>query len=175
MGRQELECLVNEYHSIRRIADAAGVSPTTVRYWLKVWGMKSKGDQLRQAKLTKSLCRNCLNPVRQRPNIYCSISCQHRFQRRISIEGGTAGKRALRSYLLECRDRKCEVCGLAEWMGKSIPLEVDHKEGDSTNIHLDNIRLICPNCHAQTKIYKAKNIGRGRHYRRERYAQGKSY
>src|SRR6266540_5330922 len=40
---------------------------------------------------------------------------------------------------------------------------------------LDNLRLICPNCHAQTETYKAKNMGRGRHYRRERYAKGKSY
>jgi hypothetical protein len=40
---------------------------------------------------------------------------------------------------------------------------------------LDNLRLICPNCHAQTQTYKNKNKGRGRHYRRERYAKGKSY
>jgi HNH endonuclease len=175
MGRQELECLVKEYHSIRRIAEAARVSPTTVRYWLRIWGMKSDGDQLRKTELTKTLCRNCGNPVRQRPNIYCSISCQYRFRRRMSIEDGTAGKRALRSHLLDSRERRCEICKLAEWMDKPIPLEVDHIDGDSTNIRLDNIRLICPNCHAQTETYKVKNKGHGRYYRRERYAQGKSY
>lgn len=175
MERQEIERLVRECHSIRRMADAAGVSPTTIRYWLGVWGMKSEGNQARQTRQPKSLCRNCGIPVRQKPNIYCSISCQQRFKRRVSVEGGTAGKRALRSYLLECREHKCEVCGLAKWMGKLIPLEMDHKDGDSANNRLDNLRLICPNCHAQTETYKAKNIGRGRHYRRDRYAQGKSY
>ncbi|HXG93246.1 MAG TPA: HNH endonuclease signature motif containing protein [Blastocatellia bacterium] len=73
------------------------------------------------------------------------------------------------------RGRRCEVCGITEWMDRPAPLELDHKDGDSSNNALDNIRLICPNCHAQTATYKGKNRGRGRYYRRERYAQGKSF
>jgi hypothetical protein len=175
MERQELERLVREYHSIRQIADAAGVSPTTVRYWLGVWGMKSDGDQFGPSKQAKPLCRNCGNPVRRRPNVYCSPHCQHQFKRRVKVGYGTARTRALKSYLLDCREHRCEICGLAEWMGGSIPLELDHKDGDAANNGLDNLRLICPNCHAQTQTYKNRNIGRGRHYRRERYAKGKSY
>jgi hypothetical protein len=175
MGRQELECLVKEYHTIRRMADAARVSPTTIRYWLRVWGLKSEGIQFGQAKQTRPLCRNCGKPVRRRPNVYCSFYCQHKFNRRVKVERGTACTRALKSYLLDCLEHRCEICGLAEWMDRPIPLELDHKDGDAANNSLDNLRLICPNCYAQTETYKAKNIGRGRHYRRERYAQGKSY
>jgi hypothetical protein len=175
MERQELERLVRERHSIRRMADAAGVSPTTIRYWLGVWGMKSEGNQARESRWPKPLCRNCGVPVRQRPNVYCSTHCQHQFKRRAKVEHGTARTRALKSYLLDCREHRCEICGSAEWMGKSIPLELDHKDGDAANNSLDNLRLICPNCHAQTQTYKNRNMGRGRHYRRDRYAQGKSY
>jgi len=177
MGREELVSLVKEHHSVRRMADAAGVSPTTVRYWLRVWGMKSEGNQFGHAMRVKpkQLCRNCGNPVRRRPNVYCSPHCQHQFKRRVKVEYGTARTRALKSYLLDRREHRCEICGLAEWMGWSIPLELDHKDGDAANNSLDNLRLICPNCHAQTQTYKNRNMGRGRHYRRERYAQGKSY
>jgi hypothetical protein len=175
MGREELESLVKEYHTIRRMADAAGVSPTTIRYWLQVWGLKSDGIQFGQAELTKTLCQNCGKPVRRRPNVYCSLYCQHKFNRRAKVAKGTACARLLKSFLLDCLGHRCRICLLSEWMGKPIPLDLDHKDGDATNNRLENVRLICPNCHAQTETYKAKNIGHGRHYRRERYAQGKSY
>jgi hypothetical protein len=81
----------------------------------------------------------------------------------------------LKRYLLEHRGRRCEVCGITEWMGRPAPIELDHIDGDPTNNVLINLRLICPNCHSQTDFYKGKNMGRGRHFRRERYAQGKSY
>jgi hypothetical protein len=173
MDRQELEQLISQYHSICRMAQAAGVSATTIRYWLKVRGMKSDGNYSR--KFRQPLCRNCGKSVRCRPNVYCSIACQHRLRRRLAVENGTAGVRALKSYLLECRESRCEICGLAEWMSRPIPLELDHRDGDSFNNSLNNLRLICPNCHAQTETYKNRNMGRGRHYRRKRYAQGKSY
>lgn len=173
----ELQRLVEEHRSIRRMAAAARVSGTTVRYWLKVWGLKSEDHQLRPNRRPRPGCKNCGAEVRQRPNVYCSIACQWQYKRRTKFENSprVIGVRALKSYLLDLREPKCEVCGVTQWMGKPVPLELDHKDGNSANNDLDNLRLICPNCHAQTDTYKAKNMGRGRHYRRERYAQGKSY
>ena len=63
-------------------------------------------------------------------------------------------KRLLRERVLE---PKCSSCGGVEWQGRSIPLELDHVDGDKTNNQLDNIRLICPNCHALTPTYRGKN------------------
>lgn len=54
-------------------------------------------------------------------------------------------------------DYKCSVCGLTEWCGKSIVLELDHINGDRSNNSLTNLRLLCPNCHSQTPTYKGKN------------------
>ncbi len=53
----------------------------------------------------------------------------------------------------------CEDCGLAAWSGKPIPLELHHVNGDSTDNRIENIRILCPNCHAQTPTYRGKNIG----------------
>lgn len=55
------------------------------------------------------------------------------------------------------KPHKCECCGNTEWLGKPIPLEVHHKDGDNHNNDLDNLELLCPNCHAQTDTYRGKN------------------
>ena len=51
----------------------------------------------------------------------------------------------------------CAVCKLESWQGRPIPLELDHQDGDRLNNELSNLRLICPNCHAQTPTYRGKN------------------
>ena len=67
-----------------------------------------------------------------------------------------------RKYLAEERGYKCEVCNISEWQGKPITLHVDHINGDPSNDHPDNLRLICPNCHSQTEFLGGANKGRGR-------------
>ena len=52
----------------------------------------------------------------------------------------------------------CELCGITEWNGKPVSFELDHIDGNSHNHKLDNIRIICPNCHSQTNTYRARNI-----------------
>ena len=64
--------------------------------------------------------------------------------------------RLLRDGLLEAR---CygEVCGLTEWKGKPISLQLDHINGDKRDHRIDNIRLLCPNCHSQTDSFAGRN------------------
>lgn len=51
---------------------------------------------------------------------------------------------------------KCEECGITEWNGKPIVIQLHHKDGDSSNNELDNIAELCPNCHSQTENYSRK-------------------
>lgn len=55
------------------------------------------------------------------------------------------------------KEHVCESCGLKEWNDEDIPLELDHINGVNTDNRLNNLRLICPNCHAQTDTYRGKN------------------
>ncbi len=55
------------------------------------------------------------------------------------------------------KEHKCEKCNNTEWNNLPIPLELDHIDGNSFNHKLENLRLLCPNCHAQTPTYRSKN------------------
>lgn len=99
---------------------------------------------------------------------YCSNRCNgvHKSDLRKQewLNGTTSRfeRTTLRRYLAEERGYKCEVCGLSNWQGKKITLQVDHINGDPSNDAPDNVRLLCPNCHSQTEFLGAANKGRGR-------------
>lgn len=56
------------------------------------------------------------------------------------------------------KKNECEICGLSEWNEQVINCELDHIDGNSRNHLLDNLRILCPNCHSQTDTFRAKNI-----------------
>ncbi|TXS29879.1 HNH endonuclease [Streptomyces sp. ms191] len=59
---------------------------------------------------------------------------------------------------------RCALCGLPPtWLGEPLPLEVDHVDGDWRNNRIENLRLLCPNCHSTTDTYR----GRGKRRLRE--------
>jgi Zn finger protein HypA/HybF involved in hydrogenase expression len=55
------------------------------------------------------------------------------------------------------KEHRCECCRLNEWLGEPIPLELDHIDGDHYNNQLENLKILCPNCHAKTPTYRGKN------------------
>lgn len=54
------------------------------------------------------------------------------------------------------KEWKCENCGNTKWNEKLIPLELHHIDGDNTNHTLENLQILCPNCHAQTENFRGK-------------------
>lgn len=66
------------------------------------------------------------------------------------------GSNRLKKYLLELniKEYKCESCGLCKWMDRNIPLELHHIDGNKENNNLNNLQILCPNCHAFTHNYR---------------------
>ncbi len=52
---------------------------------------------------------------------------------------------------------RCEGCGLAEWQQQPISLELHHQNDINNDHRLENLQLLCPNCHALTDNYRGKN------------------
>jgi hypothetical protein len=72
-------------------------------------------------------------------------------------------KTAVRKYILEKANYMCSCCGWNKINVKtgSSPLEIDHINGDVSDCSIDNLRVLCPNCHSLTPTWKALNKGNG--------------
>ena len=124
-------------------------------------------------------CEGCGRETRN-PR-FCCNQCQKDFEwkeTKVEIERTgvcPSSNKVIRRYLIDKNGCRCLICGGTEWMGKPIPLEVDHISGDWKDHRVVNVRMVCGNCGMQLSTYKGKNRGKGRFSRRERYSQGKSY
>jgi hypothetical protein len=75
----------------------------------------------------------------------------------------TSHKRKISLIESGLKQHKCEVCYNSMWNNKPIPIELHHLNGDSTDNSIENLQIICPNCHAQTENYKSKNRTTSKH------------
>ena len=127
-------------------------------------------------------CLICDNILKDKRSVFCSTTCQQKNNKNIifeKIEKGdmSLNNRQYKKYLIETHGDKCMDCGWCEKniVTNKVPIELEHIDGNSENNSLDNLKLLCPNCHSLTPTYKALNKGNGRHSRMIRYNEGKSY
>lgn len=131
-------------------------------------------------KKPRAKCKRCNQECARPKGVYCTNACQRLFEweqrKNAALQSGCfINVYNAKRYLLEIYGTTCNICGLMEWNNQSMPVIIDHVNGNYQDHRIENIRLICPNCDAQTDTYKGKNKGKGRHSRRKRYQEGLSY
>lgn len=196
------ECRVKgiRYQSVEKICAREACSTafkTTKEHHAKIYCSRSCAatvNNARSPKRQRTIVREtacsfslCGKTLTKKSSIkYCSVKCQAAsFQHdklTLWLETGQAPKvggrpdHYIRKHVMEEQQGACAICAMPPmWNGSLIVFIMDHIDGNSENNRRDNLRLVCPNCDSQLPTYKAKNKGNGRHYRRERYAAGKSY
>lgn len=100
------------------------------------WKNKEKG-------VLHSYCKECKRELDRKSYkeelAKCQLVCSN-CHREIHLEDGL-------------KEERCECCGLSEWMGKPIPLELHHKDFNHYNNSLENLQILCANCHMQAHNY----------------------
>lgn len=128
-------------------------------------------------------CPSCQKAIPER-NKYCSVRCQQSFQTneriktwlRDGVTSISGSFNYLKRYLLIEQKERCAICQIPTvWNNKPLRFVCDHIDGNSENNSRVNLRLICANCDSQLPTFKNRNKGHGRHSRRLRYSQDKSY
>lgn len=62
-----------------------------------------------------------------------------------------------RKRVIQEQNQCCNRCGLGEWLGSKLILEVDHKNGNNRDNSRENLEALCPNCHSLTESWRGRN------------------
>src|SRR5438270_738091 len=134
--RKAIAALIDQGLNLNEIAHRLGLANSTVGY---------------HARALRAVNRGVITP---RP-------------RRLPLEQLlVAGPRRNRNHLKRrlfaagLKSRRCESCGLDSWMGRAIPLALHHVNGDRHDNRLENLQILCPNCHGLTDTWAGRNIPR---------------
>jgi hypothetical protein len=167
------ELLAQGYNQLQ-IARELGVAKSTVAYharglgvepdprftrrydWEVVQAYYDAGHSARECREHFGMATDTWNNARKRGDIVVRAAA-------MSIEELLASPNRNRNHIKArlikagLKEERCEVCGLTEWLGKPISLELHHDNGDGNDNRLENLQVVCGNCHAQTANWGGKN------------------
>lgn len=166
-------------HSYRRISRELGVAKSTIAYHARRLGVPARDDFARRYDweeiqrvydqgLSMRGCRKKFG--------FCSATWAAAVRRGaikprpksmpiealLVLSRSQTNRSHLKQRLLDAglKENRCEDCGLTEWRGRPLNMALHHLNGMGKDNRLENIRLLCPNCHAQTDNYSGRGIKR---------------
>jgi len=136
---------------------------TSIRQLLKLLGLKEAGGNYKQ--INKYLKEYQLNTHHFRGQAWnrglIGIGKPRLMLSQILIKDSNYQSHKLkkRLFAVGLKKQNCEICGWArQAIDGRIPLELDHINGDSHDNRLENLRILCPNCHSLQLTHRGKNI-----------------
>jgi hypothetical protein len=138
------ESIVNAaktHNVMNKAAASLGLSPKTFKKYALKYGVYDTSQSYSEGNYTRGFAAIPLEEI---------------------LEGKHPGYNSTnlkRRLFNECvKEKKCEECGLTEWNEKPIPLELHHIDSCRSNHKLENLQIICPNCHAQSALYRGNKL-----------------
>lgn len=130
-------------NDMAKIAVLFNIHPNTAKRYADKWGCFNPGK--------------CKNRFTRRE---LSVEERREIKVREILEGKHPSfqpyKLKILLYSTGLKTNKCEICGVDEWCGKPLNCELHHKDGNTHNHALDNLEIVCPNCHSQTDSFRFK-------------------
>lgn len=135
MKKEIIQKTINKTNSMLSASKLLDINYKTFRKYAKKYGLWNPNQCLKGGLKPKIKLENVL-------------------QNKVCMKSSVLKKRLLDEKYLKYVCIKCKNNG--EWMGEKITLELDHIDGNSENNKLDNLRILCPNCHSQTPTFRGR-------------------
>lgn len=144
------------YHT--RMLGLPPASPSNRRYdWVEVQRFYDEGHSITDCQREFGFARKTAVDACRRGDFVTRP--QRMAIDRLLVVGRRTGRYHLRLRLLGAglKENRCELCGLTEWQGRPLTMQLHHRNGDGRDNRLENLALLCPNCHSQTETFAGRN------------------
>lgn len=165
--------LLREGKTYKEIAEQTGLARPTISYhathndlrrqglrtydWRKVQSFHDDGHGVRETIKHFAMSNGAWQKAKLRGDI---VSRDHRMSITQLLSPGRQSSRAhvkQRLRLAGLLRQSCDRCGISDWLGEPLSLQLDHKNGIKNDNRLENLHLLCPNCHSQTDTFAGRN------------------
>jgi len=130
--------MISENRPKCEISKFLQIKQETLTIYLKKYDMDYSGNQNRKGF----------------PHKESRIPLEKILNNEVVYHGNALKKRLIESGL---KNDRCEICGISEWNGKKLSLELHHIDGNHYNNNLENLLILCPNCHSLTDGFRKSN------------------
>lgn len=179
--RALVEGLLNEGIGIAKIAERLGISKPTVCYHARrlgvppqrQFGRRYDWTEIRREYGSGVSMRECMRRFGFSQQAWADAVKRGEIVPRerliplkeLLVVGRKTSRAHLKRRLLEAglKENRCEVCGITEWLGKQLSMQLHHRNGDGLDNRIENLEFVCANCHSQTDTYGGRNGHRKPH------------